>query len=373
MFRKLITTLAAGTAILAGVSSAFAGDLTKMSWDEIVEQAKAEGELNWYIWYFRDDFRAVAKGFEDKYGIKVTIPEGTNNGNLEKLVAETGRESGDIDVIALPYNRSVILDLEKIFSPVVGIVPDLENRTQDLTGIPGKGRLLAYWGNQTGIAYDPDKVADADLPQTPEDFANFWTANPNKMGFNYVKGGSGISYFHNMLRSLSDVDYFGDGGIDVEGKLAGLQGGIDFFNKHAENYVVTASNADSITRVSDRELWLAPAWEDNLAGLQKKGEVRKEIKFYIPSMGMSGGGNAVAVPVNAPHPAAAMVFMEWLTSAEVQTSFNQNFGTVTMHSQADASKALVANEQRQYRQAWPTNPFRKAAEDLFTEEVILNR
>lgn len=373
MFRKLLTCLVASTAILAGTSAVFAGDLSKMSWDEIVEQAKSEGKLNWYIWYFRDDFRAVAKGFEEKYGIKVTIPEGTNSGNMEKLVAESGRESGDIDVMALSYDQSVNLNVEKLLAPINGILPDLENRTQDLTGISGKDRLLAYWGNQTGLAYDPDKIAQEDLPQTPEDFANFWSANPNKMGFNYIKGGSGVSYYHNMLRSLSDVDYFGDGSVDVEAKLEGIQGGFDFFNKHAENYVVTASNADSITRVSDRELWIAPAWEDNLAGLQKKGEVRKEIKFYVPSMGMSGGGNGVGLPVNAPHPAAALVFIEWLTSADIQTSFNQDFGTVPMHADADASKALVASDQRQYRQAWPTNPFRKTVEDSFTEEVILNR
>ena len=69
-----------------------------------------------------------------------------------------------------------------------------------------------------------------------------------------------------------------------------------------------------------------PAWEVHLAGLQKKGRVRRDLKYYIPGMGMNGGGNSAAIPQNAPHPAAALVFIDWLTSADTQTDFNVTFG-----------------------------------------------
>ena len=117
----------------------------------------------------------------------------------------------------------------------------------------------------------------------------------------------------------------------------------------------------------------APAWEDHLAGLQRRGEARKDLKFYIPAMGMNGGGNGVAIPKNAPHKAAALVFIDWLTSAETQTVFNRDFGTAPMHADADDSAALVPNEQRAYRVNQAFNPFNSEIEELFIEEVVLNR
>ena len=368
MLKKLLST---GIALVASASFAFSASLEDMSWDEIVAQAKTEGELTWFIWYFQDEFRDVAKQFTAETGIKVIVPEGTASANNDKLLAERGRETGDIDVISFGYENVHTWNLEALFQKIDGALPDTEGRKQNVTGINGDGYVFAYWGNQTGIAYDPAEVAEADLPQTPEEFADFWAANPEKFGFNYVKGGSGPSFFHNTLRVVSGIDYFGD--APVEEKLAGIQPGIDFFNEHAENYLITASNIDSINRVSDHELWMVPAWEDHLAGLQNRGEVRKEIAYYIPEMGMSGGGNGVAIPNNAPHSAAALVFIDWLTSAEVQGGFNARFGTAPMHADADDSKALIPNSQRAFSQAWPGQPFKQQVEDLFIEEVVLNR
>ena len=366
----LKTLILSTTALAFGISTAASSDLSNMSWDDIVTQAKSEGELTWYVWYLQDDLRRAVKSFEDEYGIKVTIPEGTAAGNAEKLMAERNRDTGDIDVFAWGYGDFETVDLAATFSPLE-MLPEDDGKVSELVGIDGAGFVLAYWGNQTGIAYDPAKVSADSLPQNPEDFAAFWSSNPEKFGFNYEKGGSGPSFYQNTLRSLTGVD-FSDGEVTDE-KLADVAEGFDFFNDNAENYVITASNADSIVRVSDGELWMAPAWEDHLAGLQNRGEVRKEIKFYIPQMGMNGGGNGVAIPKNAPHPAAAAVFVNWLTSADTQTMFNREFGTAPMHAEADDSHALVPNDQRAHRQAWAAQPFRKAVEENFIENVILER
>lgn len=367
MLKTILSTVAA---VAVGTSAAFAGDLDGMSWDEIVAQAKEEGEMTWYVWYLQDDLRRAITAFEEEYGIKVTIPEGTAAANADKLLAEADREAGDIDVFAWGFNDFVNVDPGELFTPLT-MLPEDDGRVSELAGIDGGDYVVAFWGNQTGIAYDPAHVAEADLPQTPEEFAAFWAANPGKFGFNYEKGGSGPSYYQNMLRVVTGIDYY-DGESTPE-KLAQLDSGIAFFNEHAENYVVTASNADSILRVSDGELWMVPAWEDHLAGLQNRGEVRKDIKFYIPNMGMNGGGNGVAIPQNAPNPAAAAVFVNWLTSAETQTMFNQTFGTAPMHADADDSAALVSNAQRENRTPWGSKPVIDDVVKAFIDNVILER
>lgn len=362
--------LAMTAALSVSVSTAFAADLSNMSWNDIQAQAKQEGEITWYVWYLQDDFRRAIKGFEEEYGIRVTIPDGTNAGNAEKMLAERSRKAGDIDVFAWGTDGFETVELAPLFARLT-MLPEDDGRVIELAGFDGGEHVLAFWGNQTGIAYDPAKVDANSLPQTPDDFAAFWTANPGKFGFNYEKGGSGPSFYQNALRVVADVD-FSDGDDSAE-RLASLQPGIDFFNAHAENYVVTASNADSIVRASDGELWMVPAWEDHLAGLQNRGEVRKEIEFYIPEMGMNGGGNGVAIPLNAPHPAAAAVFVNWLTSAETQSAFNKDFGTAPMNAAADDSFALVPNAQRAYRTTWGAQPFRSKVEAMFVDDVVLER
>jgi putative spermidine/putrescine transport system substrate-binding protein len=368
MLKQLATfALAFATA----TSVAAAADLKSMSWDDIVTQAKKEGEVTWFVWYLQDDLRNAVKPFEEKYGIKVIIPEGTEDGNNSKLLAEKEREAGDIDVMAISFNKFEDFGGVDTFENLSELLPETEGRVGELVGVDGKGHAYAFWGNQTGIAYDPGKVDEANLPQTPEEFAAFWASNPEKFGFNYEKGGSGPSFFQNTLRVLTDVDF--TSGESSPEKLEGLKPGVDFFNTHAENYLITASNSDSITRVSDGELWMAPAWEDHLAGLQKRGEVRSDIKFYIPSMGMNGGGNGVAIPKNAPHKAAALVLTEWLTSADTQTAFNRDFGTAPMHDQADGKFALVPADQRRYRAAQAPQPFEKHVKEYFVENVVLER
>lgn len=363
-------TLLTSVALFLGASAAFASDLTGKTWDEIVAMAKQEGELTWYVWYLQDDLRRAIKPFEDTYGITVTIPEGSSAANADKLLAEKDRKTGDIDVFAWGFDDFAKVELSALFQGY-DVLPKDAGRVNQLVGIDGGDYVLAYWGNQTGIAYDPAHVDAGALPQTPADFQAFWAANPGKFGFNYEKGGSGPSYYQNMLRVMTGVD-FTDGAVSDD-KMNALQAGFAAFNAQAEDYVVTASNADSITRVSDGELWMVPAWEDHLAGLQNRGEVRGDIKFYIPQMGMNGGGNGVAVPANAPHSAAAFVFVNWLTSAETQSMFNKTFGTAPMHAEASEKYALVPAEQRAYRQPWGAQPFRKEVENAFIDGVIQER
>ena len=365
MLKKLLTTAA-----LASLATGAAADITTMSWDEIVVQAQEEGELTWYVWYLQDDFRQVVQAFEEEYGITVTIPEGTKEANFAKMIAERDRDAGDIDVFPIGWESYETINLEDFFYPL-SVLPNDDGRVTDLGGFDAQGYAVAYWGNQTGIAYEPSMIAAEDLPQTPDQFAAFWAANPGKFGFNYENGGSGPSYIENMLRVASDTDWSDPS--DSEERLAEFDAGIEFFNASAENYVITSSNADSITRISDGELWMAPAWEDHLAGLQRSNEVRSDIAFYIPEMGMNGGGNGVSIPLNAQHPAAAAVFINWLTSPETQTMFNVQFGTALMNAAADDSKALVPSEQRVFSTNWAPQPLANALMPKFIEEVVQER
>lgn len=365
----MLNKLLSASAALAISASVVHAEAHAMDWDAVVAAAQEEGQVSWFVWYFEDRFREFTQAFTDEYGIEVNIPDGNHIANIDKMIAESGRETGDIDVLAYSFDQLPNID-PALFTPLA-MLPEDAGRVSTVAGINGGNIAVAYWGNQTGIAYDPAKIAEEDLPQTTEDFAAFWEANPGQFAFNYENGGSGPSFYMNVLRNLSDVD-FADNSNAPE-RIEALAGGIDFFNEHGAHYEITASNADSITRLSDGEFTMVAAWEDHLAGLQVSGEVRDEIRFYIPEMGMFGGGNAVSIPANAANPHAAAVFIHWLTTPEVQTLFNTQFGTAPMHEAADDSAALVSMAMRDRLTAWPASPFRDAVEAAFIDEVILER
>ena len=313
----MLKKLACALGLLAASTPAAHGRQSfAMSWDQIVAQAKQEGEVSWFVWYFEDRFRPFVQKFTDETGIKVTIPDGDHDTNLPRwspMPAAT-RGTSTSSPMAGIGSRPFPSDL---FMPLTALPKD-DSRISKLIGIDGGDKALAFWGNQTGVAYDPAKISESDLPQNPDQFAAFWEAHPGQFGFNYENGGSGPSFYRNMIRVMTGLDL--TDGTDTPERRAALKPGFDFFNKYAQDYEITASNANSLTRLSQGEFTMVAAWEDHLAGLQVSGEVRKDLKFYIPEMGMDGGGNAVSIPANAPHPAAALVFMNWLTSADVQTS-----------------------------------------------------
>ena len=366
MIRKLL--LAAAGAI-ASFGPVHADQLLTAKWDEIVARAKAEGEITWYVWHAQPEFRQLAKAFEDQYGIKVKIPDVSSaSDGQKKLLAEAGRPSGDIDVLALGGDAANSLDVAKVFyGPILPALPEKSALTDNLNGVSRKGYAVAYWGNQIGLAYDSKRTDPSKLPQTLAELETWIEKNPGEFGFNYQNGGSGPSLIQNIARNVL--------GITTDSKVTGspdLAPVWAWFNKRKTDFVITASNVDSLTRVNGGEFLLVPAFEDHLFSLVKKNEIGSHIKLYVPRWGMNGGGNEVAIPANAPHKAAALLFVSWLTSAKVQTQFTQKFGTTPTNNKADGSKALISPAERQYARSWNFAPAREEVIQGFSKNVLKN-
>lgn len=323
---------------------AVAYDVTQMSWEQIEAQAKKEGSITFSVWYLQPAWRQFIKSFEQDTGIKVRIPEGTLDANRNKLVAESRREQGSMDVVALGAPTLRTFDASKILMKLDPL-PEFDQLTMKSEGVNSQGYGVTFWGNQTGIAYDSARIAFADLPQTFGDLENYIRTNPGNFGVNDPNGGgSGGRFIEAMIRQINGDEDIGDQTDQTVVKSWSKTW--DWFQANKKNVLITASNADSLTRINDGEIILAPAWEDHLAGLQERGAITKRIKFYIPKFGMSGGGNFVSIANNSKNKAASLVFVNWLTSAKTQGELNATFGTAPQHPDADASNSLVPKEMR---------------------------
>ena len=62
----MIKTLLAALTGLALSTAAQASDLSTKSWEDIVAQAKQEGQVTFTVWYLTDEFRAAVKPFEEE-------------------------------------------------------------------------------------------------------------------------------------------------------------------------------------------------------------------------------------------------------------------------------------------------------------------
>lgn len=347
----MLRNLMISTALFGLTSTAALADdaLLAMSWEDIVAQAVEEGSVTWYQWYFEPEFRVVVEAFEEEYGITVSIPDVSSvEDAINKLIAEQDLETGDIDLMS--FNGSAGLRLtpsDLLIGPVQTALPEGDNLATVVEGADWEGYAVQFWGNQTCLAYDPDRLAAEDLPDTFAEFEAWIAANPNQLGFNFENGGSGPSLIHNIARSILGVSQ-----DDTVAQTPDLQPVYDWFIANEDNYILTASNADSLSRFNSGEFIMIATWEDFLAGNINRGEVSDRFECYVPEFGLNGGGNVLGIPTNAANPAAAMVLASWLTSAQTQTMFNVDFGTSPANGMADSSAALVPVEDRANATVW---------------------
>ncbi|MGV6989782.1 extracellular solute-binding protein [Testudinibacter sp. P80/BLE/0925] len=332
-YLKKMTQLGLAVSTLALASVSHADSLAGKSWAEIETLAKQEGEVTFSVWYLQPAWRSVVKDFERQYGIKVRIPEGTLDGNVNKLIAEKNLTPGKMDIIAISADRVNIVNNFDVATDLSGL-PHFDKLNHYLQGVDLGNNAIGFWGNQTGLAYDPLRVKAEELPQTWQQMEAYIQNNPKKFGYSDPNGGgSGNAFIQRAIVYTSgDYDYQ-QPNVDNE-QVKKWQAAWQWFRDNSANMTRTSSNADSLTRLNDGELNLVAAWQDHLFSLQQQGAITKRLQFYVPEFGMLGGGNAVIVAKNAPHPAASLLFTQWVTSPETQQKLSGHFGVRPLSSES---------------------------------------
>lgn len=349
------------------LSAAAATDVSEMKWADVAAMAKKEGTVNFNVWFLKPQWRSFVKRFEDEYGVRVVIPESTIDGNLNKLLAEKNKESGKLDVVGFTINQMPVVLNSHTVSPVAWL-PEFQNGFSKLHGTDFQGYGLAFWGNQTGFAYDPMQMKNNTLPQTLDELQVFIDSNPKIFGYNDPQnGGAGEAFIQRVLTLKGEGKYnLADKKVPVI--LQQWKKGWQWFINNKDKITLTKSQADSLTRINDGELALAPAWEDHLLTLQKTGAVTSRIKFYIPDFGMPAGANIVVMAKNSAHPAAAALFINWLVSEKTQSELKNVFGSVPVNK-----KVSNEFEKAQERVSFYNSAYSIELRKEFSNRVLLGQ
>lgn len=376
----LICLAAAGTAFAGGTKEAApAGpiDYATAGWDRIVAAAKAEGSVTFYAWYFADFFTEAAAAFEKQYGIKATLVIGDQAAQFNKATAEKDLKAGTMDcmIVGGQYVKTTT-DLGLFYGPIKGIIPDADKLAPSLwvvqEGVQTKGFLAPFHRNQTGLVYDPDRVKEP-LPQTFAELTAWIEAHPKQFGFcDPSKGGSGQAFVHTVIKELCGglEKYSGDTDV-VQSKVANWDLAWKWAQDHKDKVTITAGNNDSYSRVNGGELTLAVAWDDGVKDLINKGGLFKRARMYIPKMGLAGGGDTMGVLKNAPHKAAALLWIAHICSKEMQTKKFQMVNAYPARTDVAIEGTMLTEADRGNAIAWFPAAYKAYMISEFTKNVLM--
>ncbi|MBT1672987.1 ABC transporter substrate-binding protein [Curtobacterium flaccumfaciens] len=315
-----IALAAAAVVTLAGcsaTSSATAGSGGDADWktttsaesaggmDALVKAAKAEGQLNVIAlppsWA---NYGKIIDGFTKKYGIKINSanPNGSSADEVAAVKSQKGQSTApdvlDLGNAVLQENLDLFADYK------VANWDDIPTNLKDEDG--------AWTRDYTGlmsIGYDSSKISDA-----PKDMTDL-------LGSEY-KGKVSIGGDPTQANQAASAVYLA--ALENGGSADDITKGVDFFGKLKQ-----AGNFQNVlptqATVASGETPVVVQWSyNNLAwGPAAGASGNKDWKTVVPKGQALGSYYSQAINKDAPHPAAARLWEEYIASPEVQNLYLQ--------------------------------------------------
>lgn len=351
-------------------------ELLGASWEEIESQAKAEGSVIYFVWSDEDVYTKVMEAFEKKYGIKTNLVVAEGNSGIEKALTEKDGKVGSFDAMKLGGERvPMAMSAGLMAGPLVDILPYKDKLNPSLSvmqeGVAHNGYLVPVEGNQSGLLYNTETVTDP--PRTWEELEAWIDANPKRFGMcTPDNGGSGQAFIHSVIgQTTGGLDqYYGDTEVDPA-KTAKWSATWDWFNARKDKIVFTASNNDSIARLNQGEFDIVAAWDDNAYRVMKNGELFTHADLYIPEFGMPGGGDTNGLLKNAPHPAAGLLLINYMSSEEGQQILMDNLKCASARTDMENKNSFLTKDDTQYATAWIPAVYKAQFISDFTKYVMM--
>ncbi|WP_328869999.1 extracellular solute-binding protein [Streptomyces sp. NBC_00287] len=290
------STTADGKSAATATSAADFGGLS-----ELVAAAKKEGTLH-AIALPRDwaNYGALIDGFEKKYGIKVEVenPDGSSQDEINAVTSRKGQDRAP-DVLDLGSSFALSAAEQGLLAPYkVAAFGDIPEGQKD-----AQGRWYNDYGGYISIGCDAKRVKEC--PKTFADLLKPKYKGQVALNGNPTKSGSAFAGVY--AAALANGGSFDD-----------IQPGLDFFAELKKNGNYTPVESTPAT-VEKGETPISIDWDYLNAGyaeeFQSKGV---DWQVTVPTDGVFSQYYSQAINKDAPHPAAARLWEEYLYSAEGQ-------------------------------------------------------
>lgn len=290
------STTANGKSAATATSAADFGGL-----DALVKAAKKEGTLH-AIALPRDwaNYGALIDGFKKKYGIKIEVenPDGSSQDEINAVTSRKGQDRAP-DVLDLGSSFALSAAQQGLLAPYkVTTFADIPEGQKD-----AQGRWFNDYGGYISIGCDAKKVKEC--PKTFKDLLKPEYKGQVALNGNPTKSGSAFGGVY--AASLANGGSFDD-----------IQPGLDFFAKLKKNGNYTPVESTPAT-VEKGETPISIDWDYLNAGYADEFKSKGvDWTVTVPSDGKFSQYYSQAINKDAPHPAAARLWQEYLYSTEGQ-------------------------------------------------------
>lgn len=323
----------------------------------LVAAAKKEGTLNVIAlpptWA---NYASIIAGFKKQYGITVTSenPDGSSGDEINALKSTKGQASAP-DVVDVGNSYAVSGAQEGLYAPYkVAQWNDIPAGQKDSGGL-----WFSDYGGYISIGCNASKVKTC--PTTIKQLDN-----PAYKGAVALNGDptSANSAFESVWSAA----------LANGGSATNIQPGITFFKKLNSEGIFNKTKVTPAT-VASGATPIVLDW-DYLNAAETTTLAAKNITWKVtdPSDGLVSGYYAQAISINAPHPAAARLWEEYLYSQKATDGQNgwlagyaRPIELVAMQSNGSANKALVAK----IPPVTDANPFNPTQDQITAAKAVV--
>ena len=268
--------------------------------DALVEAAKAEGQLN--VIALPDtwaNYGKIISAFEDKYDITVNSAD-PDVSSAEEITAAKNQQGQDTAPDVFDLGSAVALDNLKQFAPYqVANWDDIPEGSKEKTGL----WVYDYTG-LVSIGYDADAVP---APKSLDDLLGSEFAGKVALNGDPTQAGAAAAGVY--LAALQSG-----------GSADDIQPGVDFFQKlnQAGNFLPLDPTPATI---ASGETPVVIDWSYNNLAAATENEGQRNWKTTVLPGSAVGSYYNQAINVDAPHPAAARLWQEFIFSPEAQNLY----------------------------------------------------
>ncbi|MFJ9378480.1 ABC transporter substrate-binding protein [Streptomyces sp. NPDC101455] len=321
--------------------------------DALVKAAKNEGTLH-AIALPRDwaNYGALIDGFTKKYGIKITDenPDGSSQDEINAVTSRKGQDRAP-DVLDLGSSFALSAAQQGLLAPY---------KVASFDQIPAgqkdpKGQWFNDYGGYISIGCDAKRVKTC--PTTFADLLKPQYKGQVALNGNPTKSGSAFGGVY--AAALANKGSFDD-----------IQPGLDFFAKLKKNGNYTPVESTPAT-VEKGETPISIDWDYLNAGYADEFKSKGvDWKVSIPSDGQYAQYYSQAINKDAPHPAAARLWQEYLYSAEGQNLWLKGYARPALMTSMESAGTLDKTAAAKLPQVSGTPAFPTEAQQSKAKTVI---
>jgi iron(III) transport system substrate-binding protein len=296
VFRVLafLLSLAAATVALGAQTSASDAIFRYRGADRdtrLVERAKREGSVALYTSLAPTESQPLAAAFEKKYGVKVVLWRALSDQVVQRTIAEARARRNTVDVIETNGPEMEMLAREKVLaavhSPYLADLP--------AASIPAHRSWFPDRFNFYVVAYNTKRVQRSQIPATYEGFTD-----PKWKGQISIEA-TDAEWMATIVKTWGEAK-----GMAYFRKLAAMRPDVRKGHILLANLVVAGEVPIGLT-----------AYHSNVIPLKRKGA---PIDF-VPVQPVVARPQGIGVARGAPHPNAALLFLDYVLSPEGQRLF----------------------------------------------------